>query len=108
MNVLDYQNQVKLTQREHDDLFDRLNHLALGLAGEAGEVANAVKKVVYHGHPLDSDKLVEELGDTLWYLTALADALHLDLAIVMDLNVTKLQKRYPEGFDPYRSLNRAS
>lgn len=39
----------------------------LGLCGEAGEVADIVKKHLGHGHPLDRDKLIEELGDLLWY-----------------------------------------
>lgn len=46
--------------------------LALGVAGEAGEVCDLIKKHVGHGHPLDRDKLVKELGDVLWYGSVLA------------------------------------
>lgn len=46
--------------------------LALGLAGEAGEVADYLKKVVGHGHALDRETLRDELGDCLWYLDGLA------------------------------------
>lgn len=85
---------------------DQLTNFALGLAGEAGEVVEAVKKHVYHQHPLDRDHLVEELGDVLWYVTALASALGVPLDDIAAANVAKLLARYPEGFDPVRSRER--
>lgn len=78
----------------------------LGLAGESGEVADLVKKVVGHGHPLDRDKLVEELGDVLWYCAMMSTLLGVDLGAVAERNIQKLLKRYPNGFDPQRSLSR--
>lgn len=80
---------------------------ALGVAGEAGEVADLVKKVVFHGHPLDVAKLTNEMGDVLWYLASLCNTLGIDLADVADANTAKLRKRYPEGWDPARSLARS-
>jgi NTP pyrophosphatase (non-canonical NTP hydrolase) len=79
---------------------------ALGIAGEAGEVAELIKKYVGHGHPMDRDKLCKELGDVLWYVSALARSLGIPLSEVAQVNVAKLMKRYPEGFSSEASRNR--
>jgi NTP pyrophosphatase (non-canonical NTP hydrolase) len=78
----------------------------LGLVGESGEVVDLIKKHVYHGHPLDSDKLLKELGDVLWYVAALATALDVELSEVAAKNIAKLTARYPEGFSSEASMNR--
>lgn len=85
---------------------DRLAINALGVAGEAGEVADLVKKHVGHGHALDRDKLAKELGDVLWYVAALAHDIGIDLSTVAALNIEKLRRRYPDGFSTERSINR--
>lgn len=79
---------------------------ALGVAGEAGEVADLVKKHVGHGHALDADKVKKELGDVLWYVAVLAHRAGFTLETVAEANVAKLRARYPDGFDPERSKNR--
>lgn len=79
---------------------------ALGLAGEAGEAAELVKKAVLHGHGLDVDKLAKELGDVLWYVAALATKAGLSLGTIMDTNIVKLRTRYPEGFAQADSIER--
>lgn len=71
---------------------------ALGLAGESGEVADHIKKVVFHRHELDRDKVIKELGDVLWYVAALCTKLEVSMSTVMDRNIAKLQKRYPAGY----------
>jgi NTP pyrophosphatase (non-canonical NTP hydrolase) len=79
---------------------------ALALAGEAGEVANLVKKLVRQSNSLapvtvvddeDRAKLGEELGDVLWYVSALATELGFTLEEVAKANLTKLAKRYEKG-----------
>lgn len=85
---------------------DRMACGGLGLAGEAGEAADQVKKYLYHGHSLDLPKLKNELGDILWYVATLADALDMSLGDVAQGNVDKLKRRYPEGFSPNASINR--
>ena len=77
-----------------------------GLTGEAGEVAELIKKHLYHATPLDQDALVKELGDCLWYVAAFANVLGLSLDDVAERNIEKLRRRYPEGFDTERSRNR--
>lgn len=84
----------------------RLMVAALGLAGEAGEFANLVKKMTAHGHAFDPASLKDELGDVLWYLAEAATASGLDLNEVAQDNVDKLLKRYPEGFSQQSSINR--
>lgn len=71
---------------------------ALGLAGEAGEVCDLLKKVHGHGKAYDADKMKKELGDVLWYLANLASAHGFNLSEVAEANVEKLQARYPNGF----------
>ena len=86
-----------------------LSCAALGLAGEAGEVADVVKKVVHHRHPLDGaarEKLIKELGDVLWYVAHAASVLGVTLDDVAAANVEKLRRRYPDGFSSERSINR--
>lgn len=90
------------------DINGRLGNFGLGIAGEAGEVADYIKKVVYHKHPMDKDKLCKELGDVLWYVATLADTADLTLEEVARRNINKLRERYPDGFDPERSINRKS
>ena len=80
---------------------------ALGLAGEAGEVANLAKKGVFHRHGLDKALLKTELGDVMWYVAALCTYLELDLAEVMQANIDKLELRYPNGFTFADSQKRA-
>ncbi len=84
----------------------KLATFGLGIAGEAGEVADLIKKHLGHGHPLDKEKLTKELGDVLWYVAAIAKLADVDLQWVADENLAKLQKRYKEGFTPEESLNR--
>jgi NTP pyrophosphatase (non-canonical NTP hydrolase) len=79
---------------------------ALGMAGEAGEFANMIKKMTAHGHPTPKEDLADELGDVLWYLAEAATACDLTLNEIAEMNVEKLRERYPEGFSEERSINR--
>jgi len=81
---------------------------ALGLTGEAGEVADLIKKHVAHGHELDRAKLIAELGDVLWYVAALAHCVGCDLSTLAAENTNKLRRRYPNGFTQSDSINRTN
>ena len=81
---------------------------ALGLAGEAGEFANLVKKMTAHGHDFDGEALMDELGDVLWYLAEAATASGLSLEEIAAHNIEKLIKRYPEGFSEEKSIHRTN
>ncbi len=74
---------------------ERLMLAGMGLAGEAGEVCDELKKVAFHGKDMDMDKMIKELGDVLWYFALLLDTKDISLQEVMDANVVKLCARYP-------------
>lgn len=80
--------------------------IALGLAGEAGEYADHIKKYFGQGHPLDRDKLIEELGDILFYVAWGATRNGISLLGLLYANTTKLTRRYPDGFTVKASLDR--
>lgn len=105
MDITEYTQEVHRTCsiKEPKEL---LTLTALGIAGEAGEVVDIVKKVLYHSHELDISVLCKEIGDLLWYTVLLCDTVGLTLGDVMQTNVEKLRGRYPDGFDKQRSLVR--
>jgi NTP pyrophosphatase (non-canonical NTP hydrolase) len=78
----------------------------MGLCGEAGEAIDIVKKHLAQGHELDREALIKELGDIAWYLAETAYALEVPLEEVLQRNIDKLKSRYPEGFDPEKSIHR--
>lgn len=78
----------------------------MGLCGEAGEAIEIVKKHLGQGHDLDIRQLASELGDVAWYLAETATAIGYKLEDIFQMNIDKLQKRYPEGFSTDNSVNR--
>jgi NTP pyrophosphatase (non-canonical NTP hydrolase) len=105
MKINEYQELAMRTASKltNDELI--LNG-ALGLCGESGEVADIVKKWKFQGHEIDREKVIKELGDICWYIAITAKGLDVDLETVMQGNIDKLMKRYPQGFDSERSINR--
>ena len=108
MQLNEYQRLAERTANRgpEDTTEKRLLNFTLGITGEAGEFANLVKKIQYHGHNHDRDKLQEELGDILWYVATLATTIGCSLGDVAKYNITKLRCRYPEGFSEERSRSR--
>lgn len=84
---------------------EMLMHATLGLTSEAGEAAGLLQKV-YQGHDFDKNHMMKELGDCLWMIAEACEALDLSMDDVMQANIEKLKARYPEGFDPQRSIHR--
>ena len=80
---------------------------AIGLSEEAGEAAGLVKKWAFQGHRLDKDKVIEEVGDDLFYAVVLLLSVGSTLEEAICRNMEKRRNRYPDGFDPERSRNRA-
>lgn len=101
----DMQDYQKNAMRTAGDGVSIIN-AALGLCGEAGEVADIVKKATFQGHELDKERICEELGDVLWYVALAAEAMGTTVEELMRQNIEKLRKRYPDGFDPERSIHR--
>lgn len=105
--------QEKILRKSVADSFDDhapdpgdLLNGALGLTGEAGEVADIIKKYIFHGHKLDRDEIVKELGDVLWYVALLCETIGVSIDDVMVKNINKLEARYPDGFSSEKSRNR--
>lgn len=90
----------------NEPIKDSLAISGLGLTGEAGEVADLLKKHIGHGHELNKEKLSKELGDVLWYLSNIASCFEIDLNDVAKTNIDKLKKRYPKGFNASDSIKR--
>ncbi len=106
MNFTDYQALAARTlgrDRTHEQ---QLANAALGLTGESGETAELIKKHLFHATPLDRDAMIKELGDCLWYIAAFATVLDIPMDQIAERNIEKLRKRYPDGFDTERSINR--
>lgn len=85
---------------------ERLLTAAIGISAEGGEFAEIVKKCVFQGKPFDEDAQYHakrELGDILWYITQACIGLGISLEDVIDTNIAKLEARYPDGFDAFRS-----
>lgn len=102
-----YQQDCRRTM-SLETMDEKTRHLfmSLALAGEAGELANRTKKVFFHGHPYDQEKVVEELGDLLWYIAIYASEIGVSLSEVASRNLKKLNARYPEGFSSEASIQR--
>ena len=94
MTFKQYQDRARATAiypREHAVVYP-----ALGLVGESGEVAEKIKKWIRDGN-LDRTAIEKELGDVLWYISALAGDLDLDLEQIAERNIQKLVDRSARG-----------
>lgn len=106
MTINEYQELAMRTVNTELEKNDMLINSVMGLCGESGEAIDIVKKWFAHGHELDREHLKKELGDIAWYLAEAATALDISLDEVLEANIEKLKKRYPEGFATENSVNR--
>ena len=106
MTINEYQKLAMATLNPALDRKDVLINGVMGLCGESGEAIDIVKKWLAQGHELDREKLAKELGDIAWYLAETAWALDVPLEEILQANIDKLKKRYPQGFDSNRSVHR--
>ena len=91
MKLNDYQNEARKTAIYPID--DGLTYVALGLCGEAGEVAEKIKKFIRGDTTFVESDLLYELGDVLWYLSNLAFECGYTLQEVAEVNLNKLEAR---------------
>ena len=84
---------------------DMARHAIFGLTSESGEVAGIMQKK-YQGHEIDINHVKKELGDCMWMIAEACEAFDISLDDVMQTNIDKLKARYPDGFDPDKSLHR--
>ena len=96
MEFNEYQEKIMVTAK-YPDIGDNFVYPTLGIAGEAGEIAEKVKKIIRdHGGVVDSKKreeLKKEIGDLLWYLSMLCTELQLQFNEVAEANIVKLLDR---------------
>lgn len=88
-----------------DQVEQNILHAIIGVVTEGGELLEAIIGL-RHGRAVDKINLREEIGDTLWYLALLCDALGTTLGAEMQANINKLSARYPEKFSAHLALNR--
>lgn len=108
MEIKDMNEYQQLALRTKPELSDKdlMLNAALGATGEAGELADAIKKHIYHNHPLAPENVAKELGDMMWYISLMAEVFGYTLQEVAEMNIEKLRKRYPEGFSSVDSIKR--
>ena len=106
MTINEYQELAMTTLNPKLSKKEVLINSVMGLCGESGVAIDIVKKWMAQGHELDKEHLARELGDIAWYLAEAATALGLSLEEVLQANIDKLKKRYPEGFESQKSITR--
>ena len=111
MEIKEYQEKAARTLLNKSDKLLSLEETKIiwcsqGLAGETGEVVDNLKKAIFHQHGINKEELKKELGDVLWYIAGLCTLLDFTLEEVMQLNINKLLKRYPEGYNSKDSIIR--
>ena len=110
-NFVDFADRIGELDREGANI-ERLLTSGVGINAEGGEFLEIIKKMIFQGKPWDDDNrehLIIELGDVMWYVAQACIALDVDFEEVIEMNVKKLEKRYPGGeFDIHKSENRAA
>lgn len=108
MTINEYQTEALRTAAgmNHPNNDEILLNGVMGLAGESGECVDMMKKHLFQGHELDKEHIAKELGDVAWYIALSAYAMGYNLETILQMNVDKLRKRYPNGFEAERSLHR--
>ena len=100
----------RLQELGGDVAIQRLLTASIGISAESGEFMEIVKKMIFQGKPANDDNLEHlkiELGDIMWYVAQACMALEVDMNDVLDTNIKKLEKRYPDGhFAEFYSENR--
>lgn len=94
MDFKQYQTKAFTTAT---DSSKNIYYMTLGMAGEAGEIANKVKKVMRDNAELDKDDIKKEIGDVLWYCAGLCTLLGIELEDVAETNIKKLLSRKERG-----------
>lgn len=101
MKFDDYQKQAIGTALNPTRDFNALMYRTLGLVGEAGEVAEKIKKILRDKDGKisvqDKEEIIKELGDVLWYMQALADILEVPLSEIAEKNLKKIHSRKVRG-----------
>lgn len=98
MDFNEYQKQAATTANNNLTYPQRIAMGCIGLAGEAGEIVDEIKKSLFHGKELDLNKTVSEIGDVLWYLSFICTNLDIQLGEAASANIKKLRARHGDSF----------
>lgn len=82
-------------------------HMAVGISGESGELLDAIKKAVIYRKPIDIENVIEELGDLEFYMEGLRASLGITREQTIEGNISKLGKRYQDGYSDKAAQERA-
>lgn len=105
MTFKNYQELAKRTINTDLTENKKLAHALYGLSSETGEISGIFQKEL-QGHEVRRDDLEGEIGDLLWFTAELCTVFGFDMGEIAQGNIDKLKKRYPDGFDEDRSVNR--
>lgn len=105
--IYKYEKEVNKTRNNKLNEFESLLEGLMGLNGEAGEAIDILKKQMFQDHKEDYKHIASELGDCCWYITVTANAMGYSLVDILNMNIEKLHKRYPNGFDSAKSIDRS-
>ena len=100
----EYQKAAIVTKKKWDTKEGDIADCGLGIAGEAGEVADILKKHLSGSKVLDTantEKLKLELGDVMWYIASLCDCMGFDLGEIAGMNIDKLHKRHGDTYSGF-------
>lgn len=96
-------NDFEAIQERLANINPRLLHAILGLATEAGELLDAIKKYIFYGKEIDMVNIAEEFGDSLWYSAIGCDSIDKSMEEIFALVINKLSARYPDRFSEDRA-----
>ena len=105
MTFTKYQELARRTQNKDLSMSKRMYHALHGLSAEVGEIHEIFQKS-YQGHTVYTEKIIDEMSDVLWFIAELCDVFTVSMDELAQHNIDKLKKRFPDGFDPERSLHR--
>lgn len=106
MQLNEYQKLADRTSNHALTPWQKMSNGCMGMCGEAGECIDILKKVEFQGHSFDPNRLIDELGDVMWYAAQTATGLGISLEDVAKANINKLKARYPDHFTPEQSIHR--
>ena len=105
LSVEEYQALAARTIDKGMNNEQMLLHALHGMSSEIGEIHGIYQKR-YQGHKIGADRVREETGDLLWFVAEFCTANGWNMAEIMSENIEKLKNRYPDGFEPERSVHR--
>jgi len=90
---------------------ERILTACIGMSSEAGEFSDIIKKIFFQGKEVNEETIRHlklELGDIMWYISQACIALDISISEIINMNIEKLEKRYPGGFEAVRSNNKSA